>query len=176
MAQTYTAAAIGVSFASNKSMLGLFNGVGSGRVLRVYRVWMLNNQTAAVTGVLTTMELRRLSAQSAGTAIVPTKHDTASETPPGAILCAHAPTFTLDVAWPLAFRKWMWSNDEPAASTATNDETECIVPLSCVWDSTGDANIEPIVLREGQGLSVHHTGTTAVGVADVFVEFTIANA
>jgi hypothetical protein len=48
MADTFTAAATGATFASNKSMLGLFNGAGSGRVLRVYRIWCLNNQTSAV--------------------------------------------------------------------------------------------------------------------------------
>ena len=85
MAQTYTAAGIGVAFGNNKSMLGIFNGVGSGRVVRVYRVWVLNNQTAAVTGVLTTWTLRKTSAQSAGTAITPTKHDTASETAPAQV-------------------------------------------------------------------------------------------
>jgi hypothetical protein len=68
----------------------------------------------------------------------------------------------------------MWSNDEPAASSATSDEFETLVPLNCVWDSTGDANIEPIVLREGEGISVHHSGSTTVGLCDVFVEYTLA--
>jgi hypothetical protein len=173
MAQTYTAGAVGATFANNKSMLGLFNGAGSGRVIRVYRVWVLNNQTAGVTGVLTTWSLRRSSAQSGGTAITPTKHDTASETAPAQVLCATGPTATL--TGDVALRTWVWSNDEPAVSSATSDEFETLVPLNCVWDSTGDSNIEPITLREGQGISVHHSGSSAVGICDVYVEYTLAN-
>ena len=170
MAETHTLAAIGATFANNKSMCALFNGSGSGRVLRVYRVWVLNNQTAGVTGVLTTWTLRRSSATSGGTAIVPTKHDTASATLPAQVISGTGCTVTLTSD--VELRRWVWSNDEPAASTGTSDEFETLIPLNCVWDSTGDANIEPITLREGQGISVHHSGSSAVGLADVFVEFT----
>lgn len=173
MAQTYTVAAIGATFGNNKSMLGIFNGSGSGRIIRVYRVWVLNNQTAGVTGVLTTWTLRRSSAQSAGTSITPTKHDTSSETAPAQCLFATGGTVTLTSD--VALRAWVWSNDEPAASSGTSDEFETLIPLNCVWDSTGDSNIEPIVLREGQGISVHHSGSSAVGIADVFVEYTLAS-
>ena len=173
MAQTYTASAIGATFANNKSMLGIFNGSGSGRIVRVYRVWVLNNQTAGVTGVLTTWTLRRSSAQSGGTAITATKHDTSSENMPAQVLIATGGTATLTAD--NALRAWVWSNDEPAVSSGTSDEFETLVPLNCVWDSTGDTTIEPIVLREGQGISVHHSGSSAVGVCDVFVEYTLAS-
>ncbi len=173
MAQTYTVAAIGATFGNNKSMLGVFNGSGSGRIIRVYRVWVLNNQTTAVTGVLTTWTLRKSSAQSAGTSITPTKHDTSSENAPAQCLFATGGTVTL--TGDVEFRRWVWSNDEPAASAGTSDEFETLIPLNCVWDSTGDANIEPITLREGQGISVHHSGSSAVGVCDVFVEYTLAS-
>lgn len=172
MAETHTLAAIGATFANNKSMCALFNGSGSGRVLRVYRVWVLNNQTAGVTGVLTTWTLRKTSAHSGGTSITPTKHDTNSATLAAQILAGTGNTVTL--TGDVALRAWVWSNDEPAASSGTSDEFECLVPLNCVWDSTGDSNIEPIVLREGQGISVHHSGSSAVGLCDVFVEFTNA--
>lgn len=171
MAATFTASFLGVTFGNNKSMAGLFNGVGSGVILRVKRVWVLNNQTAGVTGVLTTFSMRRSTAQSAGTSVTPVKHDTNSTTLPAQVLCAHGATVTSATADTL--RNWVWSNDEPAASTGTSDEFECLVPLNCVWDSaTGDADLEPIVLREGFGLDVRHSGSSAVGVCDVYVEFT----
>lgn len=173
MAQTYTASAIGATFASNKSMIGIFNGSGSGRIVRVYRVWVLNNQTSAVTGVLTTWTLRRSSAQTGGTAITAVKHDSNSESMPAQVAIATGGTVTL--TGDNAFRAWVWSNDEPAVSSGTSDEFETLIPLNCVWDSTGDSNIEPIVLREGQGLSVHHSGSSAVGIADIFVEYTLAS-
>ena len=174
MSQTYRAVVVGATFASNKSMLTVFNGSGSGRIIRVKRVWLLNNQTSGVTGVLTTFELRRISASSGGTAVTPVKHDSNSENMPAQVACATGPTDTL--TGDAAYTRWMWSNDEPAVSAMTNDETECVPVLACVFDAaTGDADIEPIVLREGQGLCVRHTGSSAVGVADAIIEFTMAS-
>lgn len=174
MAATFTLAAIGAAFANGKHMLSLFNGPGSGRVLRLYRVVILNNQTVGVTGVLTTLGLRRTSAQSGGTAVAATKHDTASANLAAQILAATGATVTNNADAP--FRTIVWSNDEPTASTASSDEMECMVPLNTIWDSTGDANIEPITLRPGEGVTLHHTGTSAVGVCDIFFEFTDAAA
>lgn len=172
MAQTYRAVVAGATFAATKHMLGLFNGAGSGRVLRVKRIWQLNNQTAAVTGVLTTMEVRRTSSQSGGTAQTPIKMDTASESMPGQVLCATGPTagLTSDAA----YMRYMWSNDEPTASALSSDETETIPLLSCIFDATGDADVEPLTLREGQGVSLYHPGSTAVGICDVIIEYTMA--
>lgn len=170
MAATFTLAGIGVTFANAKHMLSLFNGAGSGRVLRVYRVWMLNNQTAAITGVLTTMALRKTSAQSGGTAISPVKHDSASSNLAAQILAAAGATVTNTAD--VQLRTWMWSNDEPSASSSTNDEMECLVPLNCIFDATGDSNIEPLVLRPGEGATIQHSGSSAVGLADLFIEFT----
>ncbi len=173
MAQTYTAGFLAVTFGNNKSMAAIFNGASSGRIIRVKRIWVLNNQTSGVTGVLTTFALKRSSAQSAGTAVTPTKHDSASEAMPGQVLVATGGTVTQTAD--VAYRQWMWSNDEPAASSGTSDEFQCLVPLVCVWDSaTGDTDIEPITLREGQGLDVRHTGSSVVGVCDIFIEFTMA--
>ncbi len=174
MTQTYRAVVTGTAFASSKSMLTVFNGSGSGRIVRVKRVWVLNNQTSGVTGVLTTFELRRISASTGGTAGSSVKHDTSSEAIPAQITITTGSTDTL-TSDP-ALMKFMWSNDEPAVSSLTNDETECIPSLACVFDTaTGDADIEPLVLRSNEGLSVRHTGTSAVGVADVIVEFTMAS-
>lgn len=173
MAQTYTAAFLAVAFGNNKSMAAILNGAGSGRVIRVKRIWILNNQTSIVTGVLTSFALKRSSAQSAGTSVTPTKHDTASEAMPAQVLIATGATVTQTAD--VALRQWVWSNDEPAAGTGTSDEFECLVPLNCVWDAaTGDADLEPLVLRAGEGVDVRHTGSTTVGVCDIFIEFTLA--
>lgn len=173
MAATFTAGGIGVTFGNGKHMLSLFNGASSGRVLRVKRIWVLNNQTSGVTGVLTTWAVRRTSAQSAGTSVTPTKHDTNSSNLVAQVLCATGATVTN--TGDVQLRTFVWSNDEPAASTGTSDEFECLVPLNCVWDSaTGDTDIEPITLREGQGVTVQHSGSSAVGIVDVFIEFTDA--
>ena len=79
MAQTYTIAAVGVAPAASKSMVACFNGAGSGRVVRCYRAWMLNNGTTAVTGVASLVQIMRISTGSGGSAITPTPHDSANE-------------------------------------------------------------------------------------------------
>lgn len=174
MAQTYRAIAVGATFASNKSMLTLFNGSGSGRIIRVKRIWQLNNQTAGVTGVLTTLEVRRISASSGGTAITPVKMDTTNEAMPAQVACATGPTDSL--TGDNALMRYMWSNDEPAAGALTNDEVEVLPALAIVFDAaTGDADIQPIVLREGEGVCLRHTGSTTVGICDVVFEFTLAS-
>lgn len=172
MAPTFSATAAAATFASAKSMLALFNGSGSGRVLRLYRVYMLNNQTSAVTGVITTMALRRITALSGGTAVSAVKHDTNSSNLVAQVAIATGGTAT-DGADP-DFMRWMWSNDEPAASSLTNDESETIPSLALVYDATGSSDLEPIVLRENQGVGVRHVGSSAVGNCDLIFVFTDA--
>lgn len=172
MAKTYTAAAIGVAFASNKSLLGLFNAHAT-RKVKLYRAWQLNNQTTAVTGVLSSCALRMISALSAGTAVTPVAHDTANVTVDlTSVTCVTGGTFTNTAG--IQLRVWMWSTDEPAVSSATSDEFQCIVPLMCIWDSTGDSNIEPITLNTNEGVHMLQPGTNAVGISDVFFEFTVS--
>ena len=172
MAKTYTAAAIGIAFASNKSLLGILNAHAT-RKVKVYRVWVLNNQTAAVTGVLTSISLRKLSALTGGTAITPVQHDTGNTSVDlTSITCVTGGTATQ--TGDAALRVIMWSGDEPAVSAATSDELECIVPLMCIWDSTGDSNIEPITLNTNEGLHVVQPGANAIGISDIFIEFTVS--
>ncbi len=172
MAKTYTAYATGIAFASNKSLLGLFNAHATHKV-KIYRVWALNNQTTAVTGVLTSMLLRKISALSAGTAVTPVQHDTGNATVDlTSVTCVTGGTFTNTADNPL--RQIMWSGDEPAVSSATSDELQCIVPLMCIWDSTGDSNIEPLVLNTNEGVHLLQPGANAVGILDIAIEFTVS--
>ena len=172
MAKTYTAAATGIAFASNKSLLGIFNAHAS-RKVKIYRVWMLNNQTAAVTGVITTVNLRKISNLTGGSAITPLAHDTSnSSVDLTSVTCVTNGTAsnTADNPW----RVILWSGDEPAVSSATSDELQCIVPLMCIWDSTGDSNIEPITLNQNEGITLTQPGANAVGILDIFFEFTVS--
>ncbi len=171
MAATHRVFAKDITFAANKCLASIFNGVGSGAVLRVYRVFIYNNQHIAVTGVLTNIELRKLSASSGGTTIVPVKHDTAS-----AALAAEIVTGTNQTITPTdVFRRIIWSTDEPSGNAAmTIDEFQTLHPLCCVWSQGyADTTMDPIVLREGEGFGVINTGAS-VGQCDIVIEFTTA--
>lgn len=172
MAKTYTASALSIAFASNKSLLGIFNAHAT-RKVKIYRVWVLNNQTSAVTGVLTSMLLRKISALSGGTAVTPLAHDSANVSVDlTSVTCVTGGTFTN--TGDNAIRQVMWSGDEPSVSAATSDELQCIVPLMCIFDATGDSNIEPFTLNTNEGLHLIQPGANAIGVLDVLIEFTVS--
>lgn len=179
MANVYTIAAPGVAFNAGKCMIGLFNGTGSGKIIRLYRVFMLNNQTTAVTGLNVLMRVDRFSTGSGGVELLVVKHDSQSSSLPSQVVCSTNMSFTTDVT----FRRLYWSSDEPLASDAANiDEFQTVPNVGKIvnfdW-SYRDTTLEPYVLREGYGIGVvcensYSTATVAasVGSADFFFEFT----
>ena len=170
MANTWRATAQGVTFASAKEMLGVFQAGAGSRVQRIYRMFQFNNQTVAITGVLTTMQVQRISSASGGTSVTPETHDT-SNSALSDVTAGHARTVGLAAL----FRQYMWSNDEPGVSAGTIDEWELAVPFAEIWNSGyGDATVQPLTARPGQGYSMYHSGSTAVGVCDLEIEFTDA--
>lgn len=169
MAQTYTLSATGITLAANKALLGVFNGSGSGRIVRVYRVWCLNNQVTAVTGVSGVLELRRITTGSGGTAITPVKHDSNNESFPAQVVSASNMSVTTSSLMIRSF----WSSDEPQAGVISLDEIQTIPAMNLIWDvGYSGTNVEPIVLREGFGLALMNI-TSTVGIADVFFEVTM---
>jgi hypothetical protein len=175
MAATWRAVTILPTYAATaKSLLKVFNATGSGVVLRVYRVWLLNSQIAAVAGVLAPVSLVRISTVgSGGIAVTPVKHDTSSTALPAQVTAAYGDTTpgTVDAT----FRRVQVSTDEQLVGTLTSNQLEGFHPINRLWDSGyGDSNVEPIVLREGFGISVYTPGVaSAAGIADVIIEFTV---
>lgn len=169
MAATYTAVSIDTAYANNKSMLTIFNGSGSGVVLRIYRIWTTNSQLTGVTGVVQNLAIRRLIASSGGTTITPVKHDTNSSNLPAQVLITTNATDTVTDTLRICRR----DNDEPAVAGTGTNELAMLFPLNLIWESGYyDTTIEPLVLREGEGITVRNETSTTVGSLDVFFEFT----
>lgn len=169
MANTWRSVSLGVAYASGKSMLDVFQDGSGTRVYRIRKMFMFNNGTGAVTGVLTTMRVTRTTTGSAGSAVTPVAHDTGNSSLAANLTSGTGRTVTAtDV-----FRQFLWSNDEPAVSGATLDEWELLVPFCEVWNAGyADTNVQPIVCRATQGAQLLHTGTSAVGTTDLEIEFT----
>lgn len=168
MAASFTVLAKDVLFAQNKAMISVWNADAT-VVVRVYRVWMLNNQINPVTGVLTNVELRKFSAHTGGTALTPTPHDS-TVTLPANITAATNASFTATSM----YRRVLWSTDEPitTATAMTLDEFETFMPINCIWSQGyADSTVEPITLRQNEGFGVVATGAF-VGQADLMLEFT----
>jgi hypothetical protein len=171
MVATYKAVAGAVAYASSKDMLNVFNGGTATRITRVYRCYHFNNGIAAVTGVLTTMQIRRITAATGGTTISAIKFDSNSSN----LEAAHSSGTNQTVTGSDIFRRYLWSNDEPTINTATQDEWEVLVPFAEVWNAGyADSNVEPLVCRANQGVEIFHSGSSAVGTADFEIEFTNA--
>ena len=171
MAATFRATGGAIAYASSKDMLNVFNGTATARVIRVYRAYFFNNGTAAVTGVLTTAQCRRITAASAGTAVTPVKHDTNSSNLDAATTCGTNQTTTgTDI-----FRRFLFVNEEPIVAGTTQANWLTLVPFAEIWNAGyGDTNVEPVTCRATQGFQLFHSGTSAVGTADLEIEFTDA--
>lgn len=169
MADTFTLYGSSIALAATKSLLALFNGSGSGVVLKVKRIQVLNTQIAAVTGVAGQMEIRAINANSAGTAVVPTKHHPTQLSLPAQVVMNTGGT-VVNLTNSVLFRTG-WSSDEPAVGTGSMDEWQCIPSWVTLFESVGDALLQGYVLREGFGISVTTTAALTAGTADVRIEF-----
>lgn len=171
MAATWRATSAAVAYASAKSMLDVFNGTSSARIIRCYRAYWFNNGTSAVTGVLTTAQVTRITAASAGTTVTPVKHDTNSGALDANTSCGTGRTVTASDI----FRRFLYVNEEPVVAGVTQANWLTLVPFAEIWNAGyGDTVIEPIVCRATQGMQLLHSGASAVGTADLEIEFTDA--
>jgi hypothetical protein len=161
------------------SMLALFNGSGSGVILRVYRVWLANSSNdVAFTGTQGLIGLSRITAATASNwTLSPAKCDSNNTSLPAQVISGCKFTVTTSDL----FRRLAWSNDEPAQQTMDIDGIEVINGTASLFDTSyNDANTQPIVCREGQGVSIQTvSGFTATapanaGYLDMYIEFTSA--
>lgn len=165
---TWTLWVQGKSFATSTVLAGVMNG--GTRVLRIRRVGMINNQTAAVTGVACAGEIRYYTGAgwSSPTSVTPIAHDSGNSAL-SSVTAGHAgtPTGSSNV-----IRRYSWSSDEPKLTTATNNEWETLIPLNIIWDAGyGDANVQPLTLRQNESFFIYNTAGAA-GLVDVWIEFT----
>ena len=169
MAATWRATSGAVAYANAKSMLDVFNATGTAKVIRVYRGYWFNNGTGAVTGVVTTAQVTRITAASAGSAVTPVKHDTNSAALDTNTTCGTGRTVTASDI----FRRFLYVNEEPVVAGVTQANWLTLVPFAEVWNAGyGDSNIEPITCRSSEGVQLLHAGSSAVGTADLELEFT----
>lgn len=179
MAQTYTLYAAGVAWAANKNMIAISNHTGSGRVLRLFRLWLINYASATVTGGFCAAQLDRCSSVAsftAGTALTFLKHDSNSENLPAQILANTGTTTVLTRTG--TFRNHTICNDEVALSSGHIEDFRTLVPMCIIWDAGyGNSTIEPIVMRTGEGVVLFTPaagGGTYAGNVDICAELTLA--
>lgn len=169
----------------NRNLGAVFNVAGSNQILRIYRVWVNTDQTAAVTGTWPTIDIRRISAVWTVSTVQPNQITTVScflaKCDPSHPLYSGAfPTYVLygwsgSVGSTEVLARYIWSSDEVAVGTFSQDEIQMPRVWNCYWDSGyGDADTTPFTCRAGEGMQVYSPASVgATGGVNIEFEFTL---
>lgn len=157
-------------------VLSLYNPVGSGLTMRIYRIrWLNSNTGVAVTGTAANrLEVWRTDAhyEGAAAAIIPWVWD--RDTLPLKIMAS----CNASVSPTVRMVRTTISTDEYAPGAYTYDEAEIIPDWNVLWTSGIDNDdVQPLTCPEGYGVTLRHVipvpqVDTPVGI-DAWMDFTL---
>jgi hypothetical protein len=175
MAKTYTANSFNIgtpavtAIGNGKSMMAIANTHAS-RVVKVWRIWAYPNNSA-VTGLMVNFIVRRFTTLTGGTAITPVPHDSANVS---VDLTSISVVTGATITSPTQMFGCFFSSEEVTVSGATNNHLLSFYPFCLIWDAgVGDANVEPITLRQNQGCDLLCNTNSTAGNFDIIFEFTV---
>lgn len=162
---TWVAYANAIAFAANKHHISLFNAAGSGKILKARKLFAINLQTGAVTGIALRFDVKRITAASAGTLITPVSMDTADAALPAGVTVRTNGTITEGaVLFP-----WMTSSEEETAVVALS-KTLFQQIANILLEGP---EIREYTCREGEGLTVKQITSSTVGSFGWILVFTV---
>lgn len=159
---TYYCLAPSVALAQNKHLLSIYNDAGSGYLIRIPRLSIVNMSLTTIYGVGVELDFMRTTSQSGGTVITPQKADTADANLAAGIHIAAGAT--------IGEGDWLWP------MTINNDEiplTGNAAPLSEFNLIPRGLDIKPLCIRPGEGFSIKQITNTAVGLWSVLAVITV---
>jgi hypothetical protein len=173
MADTFTAGITGIVAAASKTGLAMWN-TDPTKIMRVYQIWVMNNQHAVVTGIPNKLEVHRITTCTGGrsTQNIITKHNTANSLSASAVAYYDGPTVTKTDLMRLIFS----SGDERQANNTPTIEDLCgLNPFNLAYEvGFNETTVEPIVCRQNQGVSISWSSVASpVGTLDFFIKFTL---
>jgi len=159
---TFYCLAPSVALAQNKHLFSIYNDAGSGYLIRIPRLSIVNMSLTAITGVGVELDFMRATSQSSGTVITPQKADTADANLAAGIHIATGATIAEGaVMWPVTI-----NNDEIAL-------TGNPAPLSEFNLIPRGFDIKPLCIRPGEGISIKQITNTTVGLWSVLAVITV---
>lgn len=163
---TFTAWANDVAPAASKHMLTIFNEAASGVVVEIYDLRAILLQIATVTGVTLRWDILKASAASAGTVITAEKHDSGSAALPAGVTVRTGGTVTAGAR----LSGMIQSGEEITTAQAPMVRAvgQDLLP------QMKNPKAKPIVLREGEGLTVQNVTSSTVGTFGLSVTFGVA--
>lgn len=166
---TYYALADAVTCAQNKQVISVLNDTGSGKVVALKKLFIINTQLSTVTGVALRSDVKRATAHSGGTVVTPASADSANPAIPAQITVRTAATSVTEstLLFPLTY-----TNDEVGATQAF-PSAQLMAGLN--WFPEG-AEVQEVRLREGEGLTIKQITNSTVGQFAWLIVFTIDDA
>lgn len=170
---TWIANVQGVAYGASKHMMDVFNATSSTRYIRIYKAVLLNNGTAAITGVLNQARINALNTSiSGGSTNTPIAMDTSNAALNANTTSGNGRTTTVSAI----LRQIIHSPDEPVVTTLDWDAMGTLIPFGTWWDiGYGDTTVQAFACRasENRGMSIQSI-TQTVGTADCEMLFTDA--
>jgi hypothetical protein len=162
---TFSLADFDIAIANNKSMLAIQNTGTS--VIRIREVWIINDRTAAVTGVTGEFQVNRITSFTGGTALTPVTYDTADSLPAG-ITCATNATVAGEG---VTLRRGRWSTDEWGTGTADVESFDhALQQIEPFWKQTPSG--KALTVRQNQGVHVKFATNSTAGSFTIRLIFT----
>jgi hypothetical protein len=162
---TFSVTAENIVVGNNKSMVAIQNTGTSKLTLR--EIWIINDQTTAVTGVAGEFRVHRIASFTGGTAITPATFDT-TDTLPAGITASTGATISTETT---LLRTGRWSTDEWGTGTldveASDHGFQNTEPF---WKQT--PNGKGLVIRQNQGVHVRFATNSTAGAFNLRLIFT----
>ena len=158
--KTYVARVMASAAAANKNHLVLFNGTGSGKIIRVWDIKVnpnITGTTAANTLVLNTA--RCSNSGTGGTSQSIIKTDTTDSNEPAEITAVAGPASVT------------YNSNELASCSVVLEESGGTEGRNTLYKA--DSVLSALVLNEGQGLGIQQGTNARVSAINIFMYFTI---
>jgi len=164
---TYMAWVNDSAFAASKYHISIMNASGSGKLVRVIKLFAVNIRVASVTGGMVRFDVHKTTAHSGGTAITAEKLDTLNGNLPAQITLATAPT---SVTLGNRIFGFAVTGEETGATMALNLGFTALAGLNLMFESD---RIQELILREGQGVAVRQITSSTAGTYGWLMLFTV---
>jgi len=162
---SFVAFSSATAIGNNKSMISITNT--SSQVVRIEKIFIINSQTTAITGIISTFEFRRITSHSLGTAITAISFDTQDTLDAGITIR----TGSTVVGEGSIMQRRIFSSDEWGVGTQDNES------LQHSWQSftplfNNKEYMKPLTIRQNQGFHIKHATNSTAGTFDIVIEFT----
>ena len=155
--------------ATNKYMATLFN-TSTTRKAVVARIYRMNWQVAAVTGVLLEQELRFITARTSGTSVTIQADDTAIALSSGISADHNSTSVTEGTGSRALIRRILSCSEEAVLATGyALAGTGFSLDAALIWMRRPGSS--GLVLRQNQGITIKNTTASTVGTCSYVIEF-----